>query len=150
MTEPGPRTKAREFAFKFIYQFQLPDNQFDLNQLEIKLNDFQNSYGEEDSEHPDNVLDEASLNFAKSLIRKTLENWSDLETLVASKAEGWKLSNMDKVDLSILLISACELKHGQDAPSAVIINEGVNLAKKFGAKTSYSFINGVLDSLSKD
>lgn len=153
MTQAGPRTKAREFAFKFIYQFQLPDlknSLGDSGDLENKLSDFKNSYAEKDNEHPDNFLNKETYEFAKSLIEKTIENWGQLEEWVGTKAKGWKIDNMDKVDLSILLICACEMKHVEETPSPVIINEGVNLAKKFGGGNSSSFINGVLDALSKD
>jgi len=151
--QPKPRSKAREFAFKFIYQFQLPDlknSLGDSKDLENKLNDFKNSYAEKDSEHPDNILDHDSFNFSKDLIEKTIENWDSLEDWVASKAKGWKLENMDKIDLSILMICACEMKIINMTPGPIVINEGVNLAKKFGSGTSFSFINGILDALSKD
>ncbi len=155
MKDLGKRTKAREFAFKFIYQYQLPelknspsDNNADL--LEKKLVDFRSSYSEEDKEHPDNILSSDSLAFAKSLISETLSNWTPLEEKVMEKTKGWKIENMDKIDLAILMICACELKHIDSTPPSVVINEGVNMAKKFGAGNSFSFINGILDALSKD
>ena len=153
MRQATPRTKAREFAFKFIYQFQLPDlknSLGDKTDFENKLGDFKNSYSEKDSEHPDNVLNDETFEFSKGLIEKTIENWDQLEEWVGSKAKGWKLENMDKVDLSILMICACEMKNNEETPTPVIINEGVNLAKKFGGGNSSSFINGILDALSKD
>lgn len=155
MQDLGGRTKAREFAFKFIYQYQLPELKNSLadkssSLLDKKLKDFNNSYSEEDKEHPDNILTKESLTFAKNLISTTLSNWSPLEEKVMKNTKGWKIENMDKVDLAILMICACELKHIDSTPPSVVINEGVNLAKKFGAGNSFSFINGILDALSKD
>ena len=153
MQQPKPRSKAREFAFKFIYQFQLPDLKNTLGDaadLEKKLADFKNSYSEKDSEHPDNSLNDESYKFSKEIIEKTIENWDELEGWIGSKSKGWKLERMDKVDLAILLICACELKLVESTPAPIVINEGVNLAKKFGCENSSSFINGVLDALSKD
>jgi N utilization substance protein B len=154
MQDTGARTKAREFAFKFIYQYQLPElknspseNRSDL--LDKKLEDFSSSYSEEDIEHPNNILTPESLKFAKNLISTTLSNWSPLEEKVMEKTKGWKIENMDKIDLSILMICACELKHVESTPPSVVINEGVKLAKKFGAGSSFSFINGILDALAK-
>lgn len=154
MQQPGPRSKAREFAFKFIYQFQLPELKKCIDDdtsemLDKKLNEFHESYAEKDSEHPDNSLNSEAREFGQSLIKETLSNWSKLEEIVASNAKGWKIDRMDKVDLSILMICACEMKTLKQTPVPVIINEGINLAKKFGATTSSSFINGVLDALSK-
>jgi len=155
MQQSGPRTKAREFAFKFLYQFQLPELRDSIKKnspdiLKEKLSDFQKSYSEKDSEHPDNFLNSEAQKFANELIQETLNNWPSLMEWVASKTKGWKLENMDKVDLAILLICASEIKFIKDTPSPVIINEGILLAKKFGAQSSPGFINGVLDALARD
>lgn len=154
MQQPGPRSKAREFAFKFIYQYQLPELKNSINEntsdiLDKKLNEFHESYAEKDSEHPDNSLNGEAKQFAHTIIKETLNNWSNLEEEVVTSAKGWKVDRMDKVDLSILLICACEMRILKDTPAPIIINEGINLAKKFGATTSSSFINGVLDALAK-
>lgn len=155
MQQPGPRTKAREFAFKFIYQFQLPElknntSSRGLEGLDRKLAEFHASYSEKDSEHPDNSLNKEAKDFSKDIIQETLTHWTELEEWISSKAKGWSLDRMDKVDLSILMICTSELKFLKHSPSPIIINEAVNLAKKFGTANSSAFINGVLDALAQD
>ena len=57
------------------------------------------------------------------------------------------LAQIDPITLAVLRLSTYELRHRLDVPYRVVINEGVNLAKKFGATDSYKFVNGVLDKV---
>lgn len=60
------------------------------------------------------------------------------------------LAELDPVEKSILLIGSFEMQHRLDIPFRVVINEGVELAKKFGASESYRFVNSILDALAKN
>ena len=64
-------------------------------------------------------------------------------------AEGWKVSRMGKVELSIMRLAAYEIRYDEDVPESVAINEAVEMAKTFGGDDSPAFINGVLGKLAK-
>lgn len=78
------------------------------------------------------------------------ENRKELDAIIGRLSKHWKLNRMDRIDKCILRLAAQELLHVPEIPSAVVINEGVDLAKEFGAPDSASFINGILDSLANE
>ena len=70
------------------------------------------------------------------------------DELLEKYSKGWKLSRMNKVDLTILRLGVYEMKYDEDIPERVAINEAVELAKKFGGDESPAFVNAVLAKLS--
>jgi len=78
------------------------------------------------------------------------ENRKELDAIIGRLSKHWKLNRMDRIDKCILRLAAHELLHVPEIPSAVVINEGVDLAKEFGAPDSASFINGILDSIANE
>lgn len=159
MNAPIKKTIAREFTFKFLYHFFIKENQETLNELiesgarsallDEEIESFKSSFAEEDSEHPDNKVDDKMLFYARVLIVNTLKNWHETETKIEENLKGWTLSKLDKVDHCVLITIASELLYTKDLAPQIIINEGINMAKKFGSKDSSSFINGVLDAMAK-
>ena len=73
----------------------------------------------------------------------------EVDEAIAKAAPDWPLKNINKVDLAILRMSAEELLH-TDTPPKVVIDEAVEIAKKFGAENSASFVNGVLGTILKN
>ena len=67
--------------------------------------------------------------------------------MIGETAEGWKVSRMGKVDLTILRLAVYEMKYDEDVPVKVAINEAVELSKKFSGDDSPAFINGILGKL---
>ncbi|MGL6196988.1 MAG: transcription antitermination factor NusB [Thermoguttaceae bacterium] len=82
--------------------------------------------------------------FAKMLIQKTRQHLTEIDKHIESLSHNWTISRMSITDRNILRLAVCELKYC-DTPRPVVINEAIELAKKFGTKDSASFINGVLD-----
>ena len=68
----------------------------------------------------------------------------EIDAAINETATGWKTSRMAKVDLSIIRLAVYEMKYEDDIDAKVSINEAVELAKKYGADESASFVNGVL------
>ncbi len=68
----------------------------------------------------------------------------EIDATVNESTTGWKTSRMSKVDLTIIRLAVYEMKYEDDIPEKVSINEAVELAKKYGADESPSFVNGVL------
>lgn len=145
MSSFNHHTKAREFSFKFLYHlFFEEDVQCDDVEEELKL--FLETYQEQDSDHLDNILTSETVNFAKKIIICAYQNHkSNLE-----KIEKLLLKNRqrrNKIESSIILMSLAENQSFPGTPKGVIINEAVELAKKFGTKDSSSFINAILDKI---
>ena len=74
----------------------------------------------------------------------------DLDATISSASRRWKVTRMDRVDVSVLRLSTYELLHRLDTPAQVILNEGVELAKEFGAPDSPAFVNGLLDRIARE
>ena len=130
MNAPIKKTIAREFTFKFLYHFFIKENQETLNELI-------------ESGARSALLDEEIESFKSSFAE------DETETKIEENLKGWTLSKLDKVDHCVLITIASELLYTKDLAPQIIINEGINMAKKFGSKDSSSFINGVLDAMAK-
>jgi transcription antitermination factor NusB len=74
---------------------------------------------------------------------------SPLDSFIALAAPDWPLSSINRIDLAILRVATDELKNS-DTPAKVVIDEAVEIAKKYGAENSPSFINGVLGTILKN
>lgn len=163
------KTLAREYAFKYLYQAHYVSLDADAinvphispeppkkkrgkkeeEEKEELISDFDRTYYEIDSEHPNNSLDTSTKDFAESLIKGILRNEEALKSEVSKYLKRWKIDTLDKVELTILTIGAYELMFIKDTPQKVVINECINLAKQFGTVDSFSFVNGILDKLAK-
>jgi transcription antitermination protein NusB len=85
-----------------------------------------------------------------TLIRGVAEHRDRLDEAIAARATGWTLERMPVLDLSVLRIGAFELAERPDVPVAVVIDEAVELAKRFSTDASGRFVNGVLSALAGD
>lgn len=85
--------------------------------------------------------------FAKRLIEAIRSHRADIDALIKKHSENWSLERMTAVDKSILRLAACELLYFEETPYKVVIDEAVELAKKFGGEESSSFVNGILDRM---
>ncbi len=82
--------------------------------------------------------------FVRDLVMGTLENSAESDALIAPLLEGWTLDRLPTIDRIILRMSAFELNHRKEIDPAVVINEAVELAKKFSTEDSGRYVNGVL------
>jgi N utilization substance protein B len=87
--------------------------------------------------------------FMDLLFNHYLQNNQEIDTILDQCADNWTIQRINKVDLAILRLATTELLFMRDVPSAVIINEAVNMAKKYGIDDSGKFVNGVLGSIYK-
>ncbi|HRI69205.1 MAG TPA: transcription antitermination factor NusB [Polyangium sp.] len=88
--------------------------------------------------------------YADGLARGVANEIERVDAMIRKASVNWRLERMARVDRNILRMGAWELVHSPDVPRAVIIDEGVELAKKFGTEDSSSFVNGVLDRIAED
>ena len=87
--------------------------------------------------------------FAEMIFRGTVERLDEIDAIISEQADNWRLERMAAVDRNIIRMSIFELKHVQGTPKLVIIDEAIEIAKKFGTEKSSQFINGILDGILK-
>jgi N utilization substance protein B len=85
--------------------------------------------------------------FARELVAAASEIAARLDELIAAASKNWRIDRMSRVDRNILRLGACELVAFPAVPVKVVINEAVELAKRFGTAESSAFVNGVLDRI---
>ena len=86
--------------------------------------------------------------FAAELVGGVDEHWQPIDALLAEHARNWRLSRMAMVDRNILRLAAFELVH-TETPASVVLDEAIELARRFGDEPSPAFVNGVLDSVAR-
>ena len=125
------RFKQREQAFYLIFEHQF--NQLE-NSEAIELY----------SESVEPVGD-----YAIELFKGVKDKESELEEVISQFSNGWKLNRLPKVNLAILKLALYEIKYVDSMPEGVVINEAVELAKKYSGKDDPSFVNGILGAYSR-
>ena len=130
----GARRKARELALQMLFQQDMSGNQPD--QIIATFEELQNS-------KPN------TREFATKIFRGTVEHMPAIDEMIQNQAENWRLSRMAAVDRNIIRMSVYEFLHEDDTPKLVIIDEAIEIAKKYGTQKSSQFINGILDGILK-
>lgn len=85
--------------------------------------------------------------FAAGLLRGSIASLHDIDALIEDASTKWKLSRMDAIDRAILRLSCFELAFKKEASANIIINEAIEIAKRYGSEQSSAFINGILDTI---
>ena len=146
------RRIGREYALKMLFSFQLDKDQLDPDQLfDFFLNHyrFADDVLGEPLEAIDIPLSTSSRLFAESIVKGVAEFRSVIDQKISEIAKNWSLQRMTPVDLSILRIGTYELLYRPEIPAPVVIDEAIEIAKRYDTKESPSFINGLLDKVAK-
>jgi len=131
------RRRAREAALQILYHWDIAHT--DTDEAARTL------FG---PQWPDDTPpDEALRRFASDLARETVAGLEPIDRLIAATSEHWRPERMAVIDRLILRMAVCELMRGPDTPPAVVINEALELARRFSTEDSVKFINGVLDAV---
>jgi transcription antitermination protein NusB len=88
--------------------------------------------------------------YADRLVRGVEEDLANVDETIRKASVNWRIERMARVDRNVLRLGAWELLHSRDVPRAVILDEAVELAKRFGSEDSGAFVNGVLDRIAED
>jgi N utilization substance protein B len=88
--------------------------------------------------------------YANSVVRGVAGDLDKVDESIRKASTNWRLERMARVDRNVLRLGAWELLQARDVPRAVILDEAVELAKRFGSEESGAFVNGVLDRLATD
>ena len=87
--------------------------------------------------------------FIRDLVLGTLENGEEADAIISPLLEGWTIERLPTIDRIVLRMSVFELTHRKETPPPVVINEAVELAKKFSTEDSGRYVNGVLSRLAE-
>ena len=132
MSKAGTRRKSRELALQMLFQLDMGHQ--DLEQVRKTFW----------SERQD--LDEKVREFSDELFRVACERREEIDQLIERNAEHWRMDRMAAVDRNLLRAGVGEFLGFPDTPRPVIINEALEIARRFSTPESVQFINGVLDS----
>ncbi len=126
----GVRRRGRELALQMLYQHELAGTG-----VGAMLTSF-----EELAQAPEPVRE-----FAIALATGVIAKLPELDSRLVDQADNWRLERMAAVDRNILRLALYELLYATETPPAVVIDEAVEIAKRFGSERSSQFVNGVLD-----
>lgn len=128
------RRKSRELALQSLYQTELNGQAlvaaFDLLCSHFKVN-------------------RKAVPYARELIAGVADRLDEIDALIQKHAEHWRLGRMSVVDRNILRLATLELAFREDVPASVVINEALEIAKRFSTDEAAPFINGILDAIRK-
>lgn len=142
------RRKAREMAVQMLYQHDLGGSRLEEILAEYRPSEGAAESGEPESGVPADELP-AVLDHATRLVRGTVEHLEEIDGLIGAQADNWRLERMPAVDRNILRLGVYEFLYELDVPKLVVIDEAIELAKRYGSENSSSFVNGLLDGLVK-
>ena len=132
----GTRRKSRELCLQMLFQWdmgkQTPDQ-------------VRKTFWSERTE-----VDEETRGFADDIFRVATERQAEIDDLIQKHAQHWRMERMAAVDRNVLRTGVAEFLGHHETPRPIIINEALEIARKFSSPESVQFINGVLDSVGKD
>jgi N utilization substance protein B len=133
------RRRSREHALQILYQWDMRKQPVD-----EAIDAFYGTlYSEENAAAPER--DE----FLEGLVRGTADKAAEIDALISSHAEHWRIERMPAVDRNILRLAIYEMRHTV-TPAAVVIDEALELARRFSNEESVHFVNGVLDAVNRE
>ncbi len=130
----SPRRRARELVLQALYAAEIEE----LDRDGI----FENVVASQE-------LSEKNLTFAHELFALTCSHRKWADECIASLATNWDISRLADIDRNIMRMALVEIEHIPDTPVKVVLNESIELAKRFSTSESSGFINGILDSYVK-
>ena len=131
----GVRRQGRECALQMLFQWDLTRDPVD----EISGNFWEVHEASSDARE-----------FADRLLERTVGRVEEIDPLIERHAENWRLDRMATVDRNILRLATQELLYDEETPNTVVINEAIEIARRYGAEQSPNFVNGILDSIRKE
>ncbi len=143
------RRETREFSLQFLYHFQLPafqDQKKSVAADSVELFERMTAF----RETLNITLPSQEQAWVVSLVKGILTHADELEEIVQNHLKNWKLQRLSRIEHTLLVMAAFELKYQPETPFKVVINEAIELAKKYSTKEAGPFLNGVLDQIAKD
>jgi transcription antitermination protein NusB len=132
----GTRRKSRELALQMLFQSDMGKQ----NQDEVRRSFWRERTG----------VEQETRGFADDLFRVASDRAAEIDPMIERHAEHWRMERMAAVDRNILRLGVAELLGYPETPRPVVINEALEIARRFSAPESVQFINGVLDSVARE
>lgn len=130
------RSELRENIFKLLFRVEFNEKEEMKEQVGLYFDDIPLE-GEK-------IISEKNQKYIQDKYHAIVEKLADIDKEIEQVSDGWQLSRMGKVELTIIRLALYEIRYDDDVPVGVAINEAVELAKKFGGDDAPSFINGIL------
>lgn len=130
----GRRRKAREIALQILFQIEFNDH--DLDQIF-------------DQYWTSRPAQKDVKEYSRWLVKNVIEQKETLDMAIQAVSRNWRLDRMAVIDRNILRLAVFELRGEENMAPAIIINEAIEIAKKFSGSRAATFINGVLDAVHK-
>ncbi len=130
------RSELRENIFKLLFRVEFNEKEEMKEQVAL--------YFEHVSLEGEKSIPEKDQKYIQNKCQAIVEKLQDIDKEIEEVSDGWKISRMGKVELTIIRLALYEIRYDEDVPTGVAINEAVELAKKFGGDDAPSFINGIL------
>lgn len=134
----GTRRKARECALQMLFAADVVKG----NPQDVSTDDYWSELG-------DTEFDDKTREFANNLVRGTLANNESIDDKIRTRAEHWRIERMAIVDRNVLRLAVYEFLY-EDTPHTVVINEALEIARRFSTFEATQFINGILDAIKLD
>ena len=128
------RRKSREYAMQMLYQWEVGRH----TPAQVRSTFFLEKRVDPEVEV-----------FARDLFEGSVSHIEELDRLIRERAENWRLERMAAVDRNILRVALYELLHHAETPPAAVINEALEIARRFSGEDSVEFVNGILDGILK-
>jgi len=129
------RRRSREYALQILFQLELTGSALTEKVFPVFW----------ENKEEDRPVKE----FTRQIVENTLAHIHDIDKRIKEAADRWSLERMAVIDRSILRAATYELAYRSDIPTSVIINEALEIAKKYSTEESASFINGILDNIAR-
>ncbi|MBE9528115.1 MAG: transcription antitermination factor NusB [Proteobacteria bacterium] len=129
------RRRSREVALQMLYGADIVDIAE------------QGDQGDDLFIESEETISDTVREYAEEIARGTIDKSAEIDAMVESYSENWKVKRMPLVDRNILRLAVYELLYCPDTPYKVVIDEAIELAKRFGSDKAAPFINGVLDRI---
>lgn len=130
------RSELRENIFKLLFRVEFNEKEEMKEQVGLYFDDIPLE-GEK-------TISEKNQKYIQDKYHAIVEKLADIDKEIEEVSNGWQISRMGKVELTIIRLALYEIRYDEDVPAGVAINEAVELAKKFGGDDAPSFINGIL------
>ena len=131
------RRELREHIFQLLFRVEFNGQDEMEEQVSLYVDDMKE----------EEIVEPKDETYIEEKYKKIVEKLPEIDELLEKYSKGWKLSRMNKVDLTILRLGVYEMKYDEEIPEKVAINEAVELAKKFGGDEAPAFVNGILAKL---
>lgn len=147
----GPRRRSREIALQILHQIDVsgaPASDADVDLMIARYFEHLAMKGgparEEDEDEAD-VAAKIDRPLVQELVRGVTQHWAEIDETLTNLSQNWRLERMAIVERNVIRIALYELKYCENVPVNVVLNEAVELAKRYGTAEGAAFANGLLD-----